>query len=151
REIVGLALEAGITRHKCATLAEAEMLAGCGVPDVFIAYPMVGPNQERLARLARKFPRCRFRVTGDDPDVLRALATVMEAAGQCVGVLLDLDVGQHRTGLAPGEAAVSLYELIAQLPGLEPCGLHVYDGHNHQDSAAEREAAVRQLLDPVYA
>jgi D-threonine aldolase len=149
REIVRLALEAGITRHKCATLAEAELLAGCGVPDVFIAYNMVGPNRERLARLARAFPDCRLRVTADDPDAVRGLSEVMMAAGQRVGVLLDLDVGQHRTGLPPGEAAVALYELIARLPGLEPSGLHVYDGHNHQDSAAEREAAVRQLLEPV--
>ena len=44
REIVALELGAGITKHKCATIAEAEMLASCGVTDVFIAYNMVGPN-----------------------------------------------------------------------------------------------------------
>ena len=44
REIVGMQLDMGITKHKCATLAEAEMLAGCGAPDVLLAYPMVGPN-----------------------------------------------------------------------------------------------------------
>src|SRR5262249_992360 len=42
REIVRMELDAGITRHKCATLAEAEMLAGCGVPDVLLAYNLVG-------------------------------------------------------------------------------------------------------------
>src|SRR5262249_10703749 len=64
-------------------------------------------------------------------------------------VLLDLDIGQHRTGIAPGEEAVALYEEIARLPGLAPGGLHVYDGHNHQERLADREAAVRKLLDPV--
>src|SRR5207247_10087884 len=58
------------------------------------------------------------------------------------------DVGQHRTGIAPG-AALALYELIARLPGLEPAGLHVYDGHNHQESLEERTAAVKKLLEPV--
>src|SRR5437762_4062648 len=47
REIVRMELEAGITKHKCATLAEAEMLAQVGAPDVFIAYNMVGPNCAR--------------------------------------------------------------------------------------------------------
>ena len=43
REIVRMELDAGISKHKCATLAEAEMLADCGAPDVLLAYPMVGP------------------------------------------------------------------------------------------------------------
>src|SRR6516165_553010 len=60
REIARLELAAGITKHKCATLAEAEMLAGCGAPDVFIAYNMVGPNCARLAQLLRAYPDCRF-------------------------------------------------------------------------------------------
>src|SRR5262249_31574975 len=60
REIVRLELDAGITKHKCATLAEAEMLADCGAPDILLAYPMVGPNCQRLATLVTKFPRSKF-------------------------------------------------------------------------------------------
>src|SRR5947207_11760985 len=44
REIARLWLELGVRKHKCATLAEAEMLADSGAPDVLIAYPLVGPN-----------------------------------------------------------------------------------------------------------
>src|SRR5207248_2680009 len=65
REIVRLAMDAGILKHKCATLAEAEMLADCGVTDVLLAYNMVGPNCGRMARLARAYPHCRFGVTAD--------------------------------------------------------------------------------------
>ncbi|HZT82383.1 MAG TPA: D-TA family PLP-dependent enzyme [Gemmataceae bacterium] len=151
REIVRLQLAAGITKHKCATIAEAEMLATCGVRDVLLAYPMVGPNCARFALLARAYPGTRFAVLGDSAAGLRALSAALAAAGQEADVLLDVDVGQHRTGVAPGEEAVGLYELIAALPGLRPGGLHVYDGHNHQESYLEREAAVRRLLDPVLA
>src|SRR5260370_30438551 len=63
REIVRLQVAAGITKHKCATIAEAEMLGSCEVPDVLIAYPIVGPNCGRVARLAAKFPGTRFGVT----------------------------------------------------------------------------------------
>jgi len=149
REIVRLELDAGITKHKCATLAEAEMLADCGVPDILLAYPMVGPNCQRLARLVQKFPRSRIAVVADHPEATRSLAEAMQAAKQTVDVLIDVDVGQHRTGIPAGPKAIELYESFARLPGLRPGGFHVYDGHNHQESLADREAAVRDLLAPV--
>jgi D-serine deaminase-like pyridoxal phosphate-dependent protein len=149
RELVRMELDAGITRHKGATLAEAEMLAGCGAPDVFLAYNLVGPNCARMARLVDEFPQCRFSVQADHPAAARALSEAMAAAGVTIDVLLDLDVGQHRTGVAPGPDALALYELINRLPGLRPGGLHVYDGHNHQEELSERQAAVKRLLEPV--
>jgi D-serine deaminase-like pyridoxal phosphate-dependent protein len=149
REITRMELDAGITRQKCATIAEAEMLASCGVPDVLLAYNLVGPNCARMARLIRLFPECRFSVLADHPTGARTLSDAMTTAGQTVDVLLDVDVGQHRTGIAPGDQAVALYELIDRLPGLRPDGLHVYDGHNHQEALAEREAVVASQLEAV--
>jgi D-serine deaminase-like pyridoxal phosphate-dependent protein len=150
-QIVRLCLEAGITKHKCATLAEAEMLAACGAPDVFVAYPLVGPNCGRFARLARAFPKTRFAVECDHPASAEALSRAVAAEGQTVDVLLEIDVGQHRTGLAPGSAAVALYEQFQRLPGLRPGGIHAYDGQNNQEGRADREAAVRAVIEPVLA
>jgi D-threonine aldolase len=149
REIVRMELAAGITKQKCATIAEAEMVAQCGVTDVMLSYPIVGPNCRRLAQLIQKYPGSHFSTLADHPDGLDQLSQALSAAGQSVEVLLDLDVGQHRTGIAPGAAARALYERLARTPGLRPGGLHVYDGHNHQHPLAEREAAVRAQLGPV--
>jgi D-serine deaminase-like pyridoxal phosphate-dependent protein len=149
REIARMELDAGITKHKCATLAEAEMLAQAGAPDVLLAYNMVGPNCARLARLIQKYPGCRFSVLADHPVGAKQLSEALSAAGAAVDVLIDLDVGQHRTGIAPGPAAVELYESFARLPGLRPGGFHVYDGHLHQESFHERQAAALRGLDPV--
>jgi D-serine deaminase-like pyridoxal phosphate-dependent protein len=149
REIVRLQLDAGITKHKCATIAEAEMLGELGVPDVLLAYPMVGPNCQRLARLVRKFPKTAFSTLADHQVGVEALSAALADVGRRVPVLLDIDVGQHRTGIAPGDAAVALYESIARAPGLAAGGLHVYDGHNHQESLAQRSAAARPFLDQV--
>jgi D-serine deaminase-like pyridoxal phosphate-dependent protein len=149
REIVALELEAGIRKHKCATIAEAEMVASCGAPDVLIAYPLVGPNCGRLARLVQVHPRCRFSVLVDHPVGILALSQALAAASQKVDVLLDIDVGQHRTGVAPGAEAVELYELIHRSPALTAAGLHVYDGHNHQESIVERQHAVHTQIEPV--
>jgi D-serine deaminase-like pyridoxal phosphate-dependent protein len=151
REIVRLQLDAGITRHKCATIAEAELLAQVGAPDVLIAYNMVGPNCGRLARLIARYPDCRFSVLADHPRGATQLSDALAAAKATVDVLIDLDVGQHRTGIAPGPAAADLYKSFARLPGLRPGGFHVYDGHNHQDSFHERQSAALRGLEPVLA
>jgi D-serine deaminase-like pyridoxal phosphate-dependent protein len=149
REIVRMQLEAGITKHKCATIAEAEMLGELGVPDVLLAYPIVGPNCQRLAKLVRKFPKTDFSTLADHRVGIESLSAALADVGRRVPVLLDIDVGQHRTGIAPGDAAIALYESIAKAPGLAPGGLHVYDGHNHQESLSERSTAIRPVLDQV--
>src|SRR5262249_14761823 len=149
REIAKMQLASGITKHKCATIAEAEMLAGCGAADVLIAYPMVGPNCQRVAALAKRFPQIRFGVTIDHPSPLRALSDAAAAAGQTVDAYLDVDCGMHRTGIAAGDAAFVLYRKMADLPCLKPAGFHVYDGHNHQESIDDRTQAVTEMLGPV--
>jgi D-serine deaminase-like pyridoxal phosphate-dependent protein len=149
REIARMQLDAGVAKHKCATIAEAELLADVGAPDVLIAYPLVGPNLRRLAALVRKYPQTEFSALIDHPAGAEGLSRAAAEAGRPVGFLVDLDVGQHRTGIAIGDGAVSLYEQAARLPGLTPGGLHAYDGHNNQESRADREAVARAALGPV--
>src|SRR5262249_31757675 len=149
REIVRLELDAGITKQKVATVAEAELVASCGVPDVLLAYNLVGPNCGRLGPVMKAYPQCQVSGPCDHPKAARDLSAALAAAHLRLDVLLDVDVGQHRTGIAPGPEAAQLYEQFARLPGLAPGGLHVYDGHNHQESLADRQAAVDRQLGPV--
>src|SRR4029078_2981134 len=65
REVAEMQLARGITRHKAATIAEAEIRAQPGVNDVFLAYNIVGPNIARAVEFRRKFPDVRLSVTGD--------------------------------------------------------------------------------------
>jgi D-serine deaminase-like pyridoxal phosphate-dependent protein len=141
-EVTRIELAKGIRKHKCATFAEAEMLAGAGVKDVFLAYNPVGPNIERAVQFLRRFPDVAFSVTADHPQAIAALSRAMSEAGQTIEVLLDVDIGFRRTGIAPGDAAVELYRQISKSPGLRPGGLHAYDGHYHQPSRSDREQAV---------
>jgi D-serine deaminase-like pyridoxal phosphate-dependent protein len=143
REIIQMLLARGITRHKCATIAEAEMLAAAGARDIFLAYNPVGPNIHRVAKFLERHRDVEFAVTADHAGPIAALGDVLAPAGLKVNVLLDIDCGQHRTGVAAGRAARKLYEQIAHTPGLIPGGLHLYDGHNHQtDVGARREAVL---------
>ncbi len=142
REVVELQLSLGIVKHKCATFAEAEMLAQTGVKDVFLAYNLVGPNISRAVKFVEKYPHVTFSVTADHPVPIAELGRAMSASGRSVEVLLDIDTGQHRTGLMVGEHAKQLYRRILETEGLKPGGFHVYDGHQHQRSQDERRAAI---------
>ena len=125
------------------------MLAEAGVPDVFIAYQMVGPNIDRLVNLVRRRPETTFRTMVDTPQIAQAMSDAATSAGVTVDVLIDLDVGLHRTGIAPGPEAVALYEMLNRLPGLTPGGIHAYDGHNHQVDIEERTQACNNSLNQV--
>lgn len=136
--IVRQQLEAGITKFKCATIAEAEMTADAGARDVLLAYQPVGPNIDRMCSLARKFAETAFSVLADDPDSVRVLSQAAAAAGIVLGVFLDIDCGMHRSGIVPGDEAADIYALMSALPGLEVRGIHAYDGHIHDASIDAR-------------
>ena len=130
-------LALGITKFKCATLREAEMAAQCGAPDVLLAYQPVGPNVRVFWEISRAFPATKFSAIADDSRAARDIAN----AAHPVELLVDLDLGQHRTGIAPDARAAELYDLIATTPGLRAGGLHAYDGHLDGHDPAECEAA----------
>ncbi|AGA25591.1 D-TA family PLP-dependent enzyme [Singulisphaera acidiphila] len=140
-EIVRLAERKGIHKHKCATIAEAEMVAQAGGTDVLLGYPIVGPNIDRLARLIRGFPETLFRVLVDHPDSARALSSGLEGLAKPLSVLIDLEVGMGRTGIEPGASAEELALLIEGLPNLVLDGLHAYDGHIQEADLDERKRA----------
>jgi len=151
RQIVEMQVAQGVLKHKVATFAEAEMVVSAGATDVFLAYSLVGPNIGRAVKFRQKYPDIIFMVTADHADPIRQLGAAMSAGGTTIDVLLDLDTGQHRTGIAPGERAVELYQSLADTAGLIPGGLHLYDGQNHQTDLADRRAAVMQCWDQTAA
>jgi D-serine deaminase-like pyridoxal phosphate-dependent protein len=149
REIVQMQLARGIVKHKCATIAEAEMLAQAGARDILLAYNPVGPNIRRVVRFVEQYPDVNFAVTADHAAPIAALGDALASAGKSVSVLLDIDCGQHRTGVPAGPAARKLYRLIAETKGLTTGGFHLYDGHNHQTDVGERRSAVQAAWKPA--
>ncbi|WP_435006167.1 D-TA family PLP-dependent enzyme [Tundrisphaera lichenicola] len=148
----------GIHKHKCATIAEAEMVASSGGKDVLISYPIVGPNLQRLARLIEAYPDTTFRATVDDPDIARALSAAMASIKRPLPVLIDLEVGMGRTGISTDDNAEALYRLVDSLPNLVTDGLHAYDGHvrdldleDRRRSAAPGLEAIHRLRDRLIA
>jgi len=149
-EVIRLCLAHGIRKFKAATIAEAEMTAAAGGADVLLAYPVVGPAAGRLAELVRRFPETRFRAVVDSDVGIDDLAAAATAAGVEIDLLLDLNVGMHRTGVAPGPEAIRLAERIAAAAGLSFGGLHAYDGHLHDPDHARLVEKVEAAFGPVW-
>lgn len=146
-EIIQMERDAGILKHKCATLREAEMLAENGIEDIVIAYQMVGPNVNRFLSLQQQYPNVDFKVIVDHIDAVEQLSDESKKLGLNVKAMLDLDVGMRRTGVPVGDDAVKIYETIDQSDGLQPWGLHVYDGHIHDiETIARRNACIKSLV-----
>src|ERR1051325_4999892 len=82
RQIVQMELAAGITKQKCATIAEAELLAQCGVPDILLAYPLVGPNCARFAQLVDKYPHSTFSTIADHAVGIEQLSDAVAKRGR---------------------------------------------------------------------
>jgi D-serine deaminase-like pyridoxal phosphate-dependent protein len=128
-DVARLMLNAGITKFKCATIAEAEMLALCNAPDVLLAYQPLGPKLDRFASLIKKYPATKFSCLTDNIDAANEQASVFTANDLTVPVFIDLNVGMNRTGISPDEKAIELAKHCSTLKGIDLVGLHAYDGH----------------------
>ena len=151
-DVAKLMLKAGITKFKCATIAEAEMLAQCNAPDVLLAYQPLGPKLDRFVSLIKKYPSTRFSCLTDNIAAANEQAAVFNLNDLIVPVFIDLNVGMNRTGISPDQKALELRQHCSTLKGITLGGLHAYDGHIRdvdfemkKQSCDEAFAAVEKL------
>jgi len=128
-DVARLMLNAGVTKFKCATIAEAEMLAQCNAPDVLLAYQPLGPKLVRFVSLIKKYPTTKFSCLTDNIDAADEQSSLFSSNDLTVPVYFDLNVGMNRTGISPDERAITLYDHCKTLKGISVVGLHAYDGH----------------------
>jgi D-serine deaminase-like pyridoxal phosphate-dependent protein len=162
-DAAGVRLRAHAKTHKCAAIArrqmalgavgvccqkvsEAEALVDAGVADVLVSNQVVG--ERKLARLAELAARARLGVCVDHAQQVSALEQAVGAVGSELWVLVEVDVGAGRCGVAPGAPAVALARQVADAAGLSFAGLQAYHGSaQHIRSFEERRAAVDGAID----
>jgi D-serine deaminase-like pyridoxal phosphate-dependent protein len=128
----------------CATVGEAEIAADfCA--DILLANEIVAP--EKCARVADLATRVRVTAAVDSLAGLEALSRAARAGGVRIGVLVDLNVGQGRCGVEPGEAALTLARQAAQSEDIELRGVMGYEGHLQPiRERSDRESRTRQAM-----
>ena len=137
-EVVRMQQEAGITKFKCATLAETKLLAEEKVEGLLLAIQPVGPEVDLLVEMSSQYPETRFSVVVDNAAIIHQLNEACEKHSTRLGAFLDINVGMNRTGVLPGLEAIARYKVLHEMPRLDIQGLHVYDGHIHDASLKER-------------
>ncbi|MEW5799242.1 MAG: D-TA family PLP-dependent enzyme [Bacteroidota bacterium] len=144
-EVCRMMMDEGITKFKCATIAEAEMLSSIGAKDVLFAFQPVGPKIDRLCKLVEQYPATTFSCLIDHNHAAKKISDCLQRRKLTLNVYLDLNVGMNRSGVTIDNAP-SLFEKATQLPNINIIGLHVYDGHITDADIALR----KQQCDAIY-
>ena len=108
-DIAARQMEAGAAGIGCATLDEAEMLADANVRGLLLTSPVMGADAAtRLTKLNREHG---LQVVIDHPMQIEILLKAMQPEDPPFHLLVDVDVGQRRTGVASVEDGLSLIHI----------------------------------------
>jgi D-serine deaminase-like pyridoxal phosphate-dependent protein len=137
KEANEMMLQKGIKKFKCATIAEAELLALSNAPDVLIAYQLSLSNLNRFKLLIEKYPKTNFSCLVDDFNHLIEMDQFALNHGIKIPVFIDLNLGMNRTGIQIKDG-LNLIKQIIQSSNIEFRGIHAYDGHIRDKKIEER-------------
>ena len=145
-------LDAGAIGITCAKLGEAEVMAAAGIKDILVANQIVGA--QKIARLVNLRAQADVKVAVDSFDNVTAIGKAAQAKGTKIGVVVEIDSGMHRAGVAPGSETYALARHIEETEGVRFMGLMSWEGHNLalDDPAEKRQGildSIGQLLDSV--
>jgi D-serine deaminase-like pyridoxal phosphate-dependent protein len=147
-EVCKQMLDAGITKFKCATIAEAEMLGIIKAPDVLLAYQPTTTKARRLLQLVQQYPSTHFACLIDDAINAENISDIFSENSRVIDVYIDLNVGQDRTGIKPANA-FDLFNECENFRGINIIGLHAYDGHIRDTDVQERKEKTDVAFDAV--
>jgi D-serine deaminase-like pyridoxal phosphate-dependent protein len=144
-EIARRQVASGASGVCVATVPEAEAMVGAGIRGVLLTSPILESGKiTRMIELARKGEVSLALGHARQAEMLSEAA---RKAGVTVDVLIDLDVGDRRTGVLPGEPAVELARLVSRSKNLRLRGIQAYAGHaSHVVGFAQREKASREAM-----
>ncbi|MDB5590385.1 DSD1 family PLP-dependent enzyme [Enterovirga sp.] len=130
------------------TVGEAEAMVAGGIGDVICTNQILGPSKlDRLARLART---ARIGLLVDSQEGVERASQAAVAAGAEFDILVEIEVGMGRCGVAPGRPAAALARRVADAAGLRFRGLQAYNGRaQHIRSATGRRDAVARAAQAV--
>jgi len=134
------AIAAGAIGVTCAKLAEAEVMAASGISDILIANQIVGPT--KTARLANLRCHADVKAAVDNPANVAELGAAARAKGVEIGVVVEVDVGMRRAGVAPGLPALDLSRLVHDTAGLRYEGLMAWEGQARGEPDLEKRRSV---------
>lgn len=143
--LAGLQVQSGASGLTVAKPSEALVFLQGGFDDITVAYPLLDAGKlDRLFETARRF-NAKLQLVADSRQSIDALAAAATKAGLDVHVLVEIDVGLHRCGIAPEKAAATeLIALIDAAPHLSFAGIFSHAGHSYHAENSEQIAAIAE-------
>lgn len=134
----------------CAKISEAEVMVDGGIPSVLVANELA--TRHKVERAARLQARAEVMICADDPYHVRLASDVAADAAVEIPMVVDINIGMDRTGVAPGRAALELARLIDRADGLRLAGIMGYEGHvltawPNEEKHAQTVAAMDGLIE----
>ena len=145
-------IEAGAVGICCQKVSEAESFARAGVKDVLVSNQVRDPA--KIDRLARLTKLARTICCLDDEANIAELSAAAQAHDTTIEVLVEIDCGAGRCGVAYGAPVVELAKKIEAAPGLKFSGIQAYQGaaqhvHSFEERKAKIDEAIRQVRETV--
>jgi D-serine deaminase-like pyridoxal phosphate-dependent protein len=140
-------MAAGAIGATVAKVSEAEVMAANGVTDILIANQVVGPIKTRRLAAVIAETGADIIVAVDNPGNVQELDAAAAEYGVQPRVVVEVDTGMKRCGVAPGEPAIALAKAIAASPNLRFAGVMAWEGHtvSMMDHPARREEIARAI------
>ena len=137
-------ISAGAIGVTCAKLAEAEVMAAAGIKDILIANQIV--TKQKILRLVNLCKHADVKVAVDNPGNITDLGKAAVVKGVELGLLVEIDSGMQRAGVAEGEPVLELASLIAKTEGLKFLGVMSWEGHTLGLSGQEKQEAIDMAM-----
>lgn len=140
-EIARRQIAAGAVGMCVATVSEAELLAAAGISGLLVTSPVADPL--KMVRIVKT----GAMVSVDHTKQVEWYNQAAGAAGRKTDVLVDLDVGDHRTGASSPQQALEIAEAADRAPNLTLRGLQAYSVHgSHAGGPEDRKRVSTDAL-----
>lgn len=151
-EIAKMQLKSGAVGISSAKVSEAQVMADAGMNDILIAYPVYG--EQKLKELMNIAEKAKITVALDSKTVAEEISKKATAAGNTIGIIVEVNVGMNRCGWEIGEDLLNAVKSIKDMPGLDLKGVMIYPGQilkrSLYKSSDEEIEKLQEDIDKIY-
>ncbi len=128
-ELAQLQIDEGSVGIAVAKVGEAEIIASEGIKDIFIANEIVGDS--KLKRIRNLKEKINISLGIDNPYHVKELEKIFKEKNMLIDVLIEIEVGEKRSGVTSEKKFIEIVELIKKTPHVNLKGIFSHDGHSY--------------------
>jgi len=140
-------IEAGAVGITCAKAQDAVAFAKAGIDRILIANQVV--DEEKIRELVGLWDLAEITFCVDNLENAGLISAIAGRRGIEAGVLVEIDIGLNRCGLAPGKPALEFVRKLKGFKSIRFNGLMGYEGALFNLGEEEKKKTAKQRLDKL--